>query len=115
MELTEEEKVGVKIVQKALVAPLRQIAANAGITDVSLIVNDIKNIKDANSGYDFNTVKKCDMIQAGIIDPLKVTRTALENAASIAASLLTTEAVVTDLPEKKEEHSAPGMGMEGMM
>ena len=116
IELDDEEKVGVKIVQQALVSPLRQIALNAGVKDISLIVNEIKNIKDANSGYDFNTMKVCDMIKSGIVDPLKVTRTALENAASISSILMTTEAVVTDIPEKKDEHShglpeSMGMGM----
>jgi len=113
--LTDEEKIGVKIVQQALVAPLRQIALNAGIKDISLIVNDIKDINDPNSGYDFSTFEKRDMIEAGIIDPLKVTRTALENAASIASLIMTTEAVVTDLPKKEDEHGHGGMpGMGGM-
>jgi len=118
VELTDEEKVGAKIVQQSLSAPLRQIAANAGVKDISLILNDIKDIKDANSGYDFNLMQKVDMLEAGIVDPLKVTRTALENAASIAASLITMEAVVTDLPEKEgHEHGGmnPGMGGMGMM
>ncbi|PJE66530.1 molecular chaperone GroEL, partial [Candidatus Shapirobacteria bacterium CG10_big_fil_rev_8_21_14_0_10_36_6] len=100
-DLSEGEKVGAKIVQNALVAPLRQIAANAGITDISLIVNDIKEISDPNSGYDFNTGKKVDMVASGIIDPLKVTRSAVENAASVASLLLTTEAAITDLPKKE--------------
>lgn len=113
--LTDEEKIGVKIVQQALVSPLRQIALNAGIKDISLIVNDIKDINDPNSGYDFSTFEKRDMIEAGIIDPLKVTRTALENAASIASLIMTTEAVVTDLPKKEDEHGHGGMpGMGGM-
>ncbi len=115
VELTDEEKVGAKIIQQALTSPLRQIAANAGVKDISLILNDIKDINDANSGYDFVTMQKVDMVEAGIVDPLKVTRTALENAASIACSLITMEAIVTDLPEKKDEHShlsdMSGMGM----
>ena len=114
VELSDEEKIGAKIVQQSLTAPLRQIAANAGVKDISLILNEIKDIKDANSGYDFNTMKKVDMVEAGIVDPLKVTRTALENAASIASSLITMEAVVTDLPEKKDEHSHDMSGMGGM-
>ncbi len=111
--LTDEEKVGAKIVQAALVSPLRQIALNAGIKDISLIVNEIKDIKQPNIGYDFAAMRKCDMIAAGIIDPLKVTRTALENAVSIASLLVTTEAVVTDKPEKKDDKGMPG-GMGGM-
>jgi len=118
IKLTEDEKTGVKIIQQALVAPLRQIAANAGIKDISLIVNEIKDINDATSGYDFSKMTKCDMMEAGIVDPLKVTRTALENAASIASLLTTIEAVVTDIPEKKDAHNhgMPDMGgMGGMM
>ena len=110
VELTDEEKIGAKIIQQALSAPLRQIAANAGIKDISLIINEIKDINDANSGYDFSTMQKVDMLKAGIVDPMKVTRTALENAASIASTLITMEVVVTDLPEKKEDHSHSGMG-----
>ncbi|RJR31427.1 chaperonin GroEL [Candidatus Parcubacteria bacterium] len=110
IDLSDDEKIGLKIVQQALSAPLRQIAANAGITDVSIIINDIKDIKDPHSGFDFLKMKKCDMMEAGIVDPLKVTRTALENASSIASMLITTESVVTDIPEKKDEH---GHGMPG--
>ncbi len=116
VELSESEKVGAKIVQESLVSPLRQIALNAGIKDISLIVNGIKDINDLNSGYDFSAMQKRDMMEAGIVDPMKVTRTALENAASIASLLMTTEAVVTDLPEKKDEHGhmPGGMGMDMM-
>ncbi|OGY45285.1 MAG: chaperonin GroL [Candidatus Buchananbacteria bacterium RIFCSPHIGHO2_01_FULL_39_14] len=111
IELTEDEKVGARIIQQALTAPLRQIAANAGVRDISLILNEIKDINDAALGYDFNTMQKVDMLKAGIVDPMKVTRTALENAASIATTLITMEVVIADLPEKKEEH---GHGMPGM-
>lgn len=111
IELTDEEKIGAKIVQDSLVGPLRQIAANAGVSDISLIVNDIKDINDSNTGYDFNTMKKCDMLAVGIIDPVKVTRSAVENASSIASLLLTTEAAITDKPEKKEDSPAAHGGM----
>jgi len=112
IELTDEEKIGVKIIQTSLTAPLRQIAANAGIKDISLILNEIKDINDASSGYDFSTCAKVDMLKAGIVDPMKVTRTALENASSIATTLITMETVITDIPEKHEhEHGGmPGMG-----
>jgi len=110
--LSEDEKIGVKIIQNSLTAPLRQIAANAGIKDISLILNDIKELSDANSGYDFATMQKVDMLKAGIVDPMKVTRTALENASSIATTLITMETAVTDIPEK-HEHGMPG-GMPGM-
>jgi len=118
-KVEEDEEVGFKIVQKALAEPLRQIAKNAGIGDIAKIVEDIKDIKDTASGYDFAKNEKTDMIKAGIIDPLKVTRSALENAVSVASTLLTTEAVVTDKPEPKENHDhgagMPGMGGMGMM
>ena len=117
-EISEEEKIGVKIIQQAMLAPFRQIAANAGINDVSLIIEKIKDINEPNIGYDFNTNKSHDLIAAGIIDPLKVSRAALENASSIASTLLTTEAVVTDIPEEKDSPAGsdlgggmPGMGM----
>src|SRR3989344_1888645 len=113
VELSDEEKIGVKIIQSSLTAPLRQIAKNAGVRDISLILNEIKDINDVNSGYDFSAMKKVDMLSAGIVDPLKVTRTALENASSIANTLITMEAVVTDIPEK-HEHGMPG-GMGGGM
>ncbi len=97
-------------------APLRQIAANAGIKDISLILNDIKSIDDVNSGYDFNTGQKVDMLEAGILDPMKVARTALQNAASIASTLITMETVVTDIPSKDDAGMPGGMpaGMGGM-
>lgn len=116
IELSDDEKVGAKIVQQSLIAPLRQIAANAGIKDISLILNEIKDINDSNSGYDFNSNKKVDMLEAGIVDPMKVTRTALENASSMAATLITMETVITDLPEPEGHNHGAGMpGMGGGM
>ena len=110
--LSDEEKIGVKIVKKALESPLRQIAENAGVRDISLIVEDIKI--DNNIGYDFTKVDpkdvkkgRVDMMEAGIVDPLKVARTALQNAASMASVFLTTEAVLADIPEKKEGNLPP--------
>lgn len=116
IELTGDEKIGAKVVQQSLTSPLRQIAANAGITDISLILNDIKDISDATSGYDFVKNQKVDMLEAGIVDPMKVTRTALENAASIAATLITMETVITDLPSKDNDTLPPASmaGMPGM-
>ncbi len=110
----DDERVGVNIVRRALFAPLRQIAHNAGISDVSVILQDIDDIKDAETGWDFVNNKKVNMVEAGIIDPLKVTRTALENSVSMASTLLTTEAVITDKPEEKESSApaAPGAGMD---
>ncbi len=120
-QISPEEKVGWHIVERALEAPLRQIAANSGIYDIALILAETSNPTD-RMGYDFTKAKrddaesgKVDMLKAGIIDPLKVTRTALENAASVASTLLTTEALVTDLPAK-DDKGAGGMpgGMGGM-
>jgi len=109
-DLDEEEKIGVKIVMKALESPLRQIAENSGIKDISIMVEDIR--KEENIGYDFSKIdprdikkSRVNMIEAGIIDPLKVTRGALQNAASMASIFLTTEAVITDKPEEKKETS----------
>ena len=107
-----EEKTGMQIVAKALQEPLKQIAINAGL-EGAVIVENVK-MSSANEGFDALNEKYVDMIQAGIIDPTKVTRSALQNAASIAAILLTTEAAVVDV--KKDEPSMPmGGGMPGMM
>lgn len=109
----DEEAIGVKIVRKALEMPIRQIAFNAGV-DGSIIVEKVLNESDFNIGFDANDGKIKDMVKEGIIDPTKVTRTALQNAASIAALLLTTETLVTDIPEKeKHNHPMPGGGMGG--
>ncbi|AAM23851.1 chaperonin GroEL [Caldanaerobacter subterraneus subsp. tengcongensis MB4] len=105
-------KTGAKIVLKALEAPVRQIAENAGV-DGSIIVEKIKAAKDPNFGYDAYREEFTDMIKRGIIDPTKVTRTALQNAASIASMILTTEAIVVDVPEK-EKSNIPGAGMDMM-
>ena len=119
-DIIDAEKVGWNIVRKSLEAPLRQIAANCGIHDIALILNAVKNPSDM-IGYDFTKAKlddpeagKVDMLKAGIIDPVKVTRTALENAASVASTLLTTEALITDLPEKEKGSGGMPGGMGGM-
>jgi chaperonin GroEL len=103
--LTDDEKVGFKIVKRALEEPIRQIAENAGL-DGAVIADKAKNEK-SGVGFDAAKLEWVDMVKAGIIDPAKVTRSALQNAASIASLLLTTECAVTDIPEKKE---APPMG-----
>ena len=115
-DLSEEEKIGAKIVLKALEEPVRQIATNAGL-EGAVILNKIKSSED---GIGFNAAKEeyVDMKKAGIVDPTKVTRSALQNAASIASMILTTESVVTDKKEKECgcDHENAGMpqGMEGM-
>lgn len=109
-----DEKVGVNILFRSLEEPIRQIAENAG-KDGSVVAEEVKKLS-GSMGYNADLDKYEDLIKAGIVDPTKVTRTALQNASSIAAMFLTTEAVVTDLPEKKEEHQhgAPDMGGMGM-
>jgi chaperonin GroEL len=113
-----EEQVGINIVAKALEAPVRQIAENAGY-EGSVIVNNILDKKDLQDGFDAATGRFKNLVEAGIIDPKKVTRYAIQNAASIAGTFLTTEAAITEIP-KKDTPSAPmppmgGMGMPGMM
>jgi chaperonin GroEL len=109
-----EYKAGYEILVKALSEPLRQIVANAGKKDPAVVLNEIIKSKNVNFGYDANRDEyREDMIKAGITDPLKVTRTALENAVSVAAMLLTTEAVVTDKPADKDDQGR-GAGMPGM-
>jgi chaperonin GroEL len=108
--LEDDEKVGVNIIRRALEEPLRQLTANAGV-DGSVIVQKVKSEKK-NVGYDVASDKYVDMLEAGIIDPTKVTRSALQNAASIASLLLTTEALVTDIPEK-DKPQMPQMPMGG--
>jgi chaperonin GroEL len=110
--LDDEEKVGSLIVRKALEEPIRQIAFNSGI-DGSIVLNNVAE-QDGAFGYNALTDTYEDLIKAGVIDPTKVARTALENAASIAGLLLTTEALVTDKPEKKKEMPGAGMPPGGM-
>ena len=115
LEVEGDEKVGVNIVKRAIEEPVRQIAQNAGL-EGSVVV---ENVKKAGTGIGFNALKNeyVDMLQAGIVDPAKVTRSALQNAASIASMVLTTETLVADKPEKEAPApAAPGMGgMPGMM
>ncbi|BAG14160.1 MAG: chaperonin GroEL [Candidatus Endomicrobiellum trichonymphae] len=102
-----DEKTGIEIVLKALEGPIRMIIENAGL-EASVVVDKVKNSKDTAFGYDADNNEYVDMIKAGIVDPAKVTRTALENAASIASLILTTETLVTDIPEKSPKF--PGGG-----
>ncbi|MBI4276479.1 chaperonin GroEL [Candidatus Uhrbacteria bacterium] len=111
VQVTGEEKIGVDILRRALEEPLRQIAENAG-ADGAVIAAEVKK-NTGDYGYNARTEKFENLVASGIIDPTKVTRTALQNAASIAAMFITTEAVVTDIPEKKEK-GGPGGGMGGM-
>lgn len=108
-----DEKTGVAIVLKALEAPLRQIAKNSGV-EGSVIINKIKDENKAGFGYNARTEEYVDMISAGIVDPTKVTRSALQNAASVAAMVLTTESLVTDIKEEKAPVMPVDPGMGGM-
>ena len=110
--LTEEEKVGYRIVRRALEEPIRQISENAGV-DGAIVADKCKNA-EKGVGFDANTMKWVNMVEAGIIDPVKVTRSALQNAASIAALILTTECAVTDIPAPAPAAPAAGPDM-GMM
>ena len=108
-----DEQIGVDIVRRAIEAPLRELARNAGV-EGGLIVQEVKRRK-GNEGYNVATGEYEDLVKAGVVDPKKVTRSALQNAASIAGLLLTTEAVITDIPEKKEKPSGdPHHGGGGM-
>lgn len=115
VKLDGDEQIGVRLVAKALEAPLRQIAANAGISDIAVILEAVS--KADNTGWDFAKNEQTDMLERGIIDPVKVTKSALVNATSAVAMLLTTEAAVVEIPEK--DAPMPGGGgmpdMGGMM
>ncbi len=116
-EDNEETRVGINIVRKALEAPIRKLAANAG-QDGSVIIDTVRRTaaekKDKNIGYNVLTNEYTNMINAGVIDPVKVVRGALENAASIAAMILTTDVLITDMPEKDKAPAMPPGGMGGM-
>src|ERR1051326_784705 len=110
--LEGDEKIGVAIVRRAIEEPTRQLADNAG-AEGALVVEEVKKRK-GNEGYDVATEQYTDLVKAGIVDPTKVTRSALQNAASIAGLLLTTEALVTEIPEKEKTPPMPPGGMGGM-
>ena len=107
LKLTGDEATGVHIVRRALEEPIRQIVNNSGM-EGSVILEKVKSLPRGH-GYDAAKGEYTDMFKAGIVDPTKVTRSALQNAASIAAMLLTTEALISDIPEKKREAPAPAM------
>ena len=113
VKATGDEKIGVDIVRRALVAPIKQIAENSGL-DGSIVAAKVMEANDLNFGYDALTGKYGDLVKAGVIVPTKVERCALENAASVAGLLLTTDAVVSEIPEKKTPAPGGGGGMEDM-
>jgi chaperonin GroEL len=109
----EDQEAGINIVRKALQAPARQIAENAGIEGAVVVGKLLENKKDFNFGYNAQTDEYCDMVESGIIDPVKVVRCALQDAASVASLMITTEAGIADAPKKEEAAPMPG-GMDGM-
>ena len=113
LKLDHDQQVGVDIVRRAIEAPLRWIATNAGV-EGSIVVQKVKESKDASYGYNAATDTYEDLVKAGVIDPTKVVRSALQNASSIAALLLTTEAMVSEIPEEKKESAGHGGGPGGM-
>jgi len=118
LKLDQDQQLGVDIIRKSLDEPIKQIIQNAGI-ESAIIVEKVKGSKDANYGYDAYKEEYADMLKAGIIDPTKVTRSALQNAASVAGLMLTTEVMIADMPEEEKKGMPPmpgggGMGMDGM-
>jgi chaperonin GroEL len=107
----EDENIGIGIVRRALEEPLRQIAQNAG-HEGAVVVERVKSDKNANFGFNAESEDYVDMLKSGVVDPTKVTRSALQNAASIAGLLLTTEAIVSEIPEKEKSAPGPPGGME---
>jgi chaperonin GroEL len=112
LKLTGDEKIGVEIIRRSLEEPLRQIAGNAG-WEGAVVVEKVKAAKEVNFGFNAESEEYEDLVKAGVIDPAKVTRTALQNAASIAALLLTTEASVYEIPEPEKASGMPPGGMPG--
>jgi chaperonin GroEL len=116
LKLDGDQKVGLEIIRRAIEEPMRWIATNAG-HEGSIVVSKVKEQKNATDGFNAATDTYEDLVKAGVIDPAKVVRNALQNASSIASLLLTTEALVSEIPEEKKEsahaHAGPG-GMGGM-
>jgi chaperonin GroEL len=112
-DLSADEKMGATIVRQALRYPLEAIAGNAGV-DGSVVVNRVRHMKGKNDGYDADKAEYCDLVAAGVIDPAKVVRTALQNAASVASLLLTTDSLVTEIPKAEEESGGEGHDHHGM-
>jgi chaperonin GroEL len=114
LKLEGDQKVGLEIIRRAIEEPMRWIATNAG-HEGSIVVSKVKEQKNADEGFNAATDTYEDMVKAGVIDPAKVVRSALQNASSIASLLLTTEALVSEIPEEQKEHApAGGPGMGGM-
>jgi chaperonin GroEL len=112
--LEGDEQTGARIVYRSLEEPLRQLADNAGL-EGSVVVNEVRSAKGKNTGLNAETGEVVDLVQAGVIDPAMVTRSALQNAASIAKNILTTEAIVAEIPDKEPAGAGMPPGMDGMM
>ena len=112
-KLEGDEKIGGRIILKALEEPARQIAINAGL-EPAVIIEKIKN-SEPGIGFDAKTLQYVDMKKQGIVDPTKVSRSALQNAESVSSMILTTESIVTDIPEKKDENANQAANMGGGM
>jgi chaperonin GroEL len=97
--------VGVDIVRRAMEEPIRQILVNAGAASPDLIIEKVRAEKNDSAGFNAETMEHTDLVKAGVVDPTKVVRHALQNAASVAGLLLTTEALISELPEDEEEHA----------
>jgi chaperonin GroEL len=113
LKLEGDEKIGGNIVRRALEEPLRQIVGNAG-EEGAIVLGRIRDSKEQNFGYNAQTNQFEDLVKAGVLDPTKVARTALQNAGSIASLMLTTEALVAEIPEEKKESAMGGHGGGGM-
>jgi chaperonin GroEL len=107
LKLEGDEQIGVNIVKKAITEPLRQIAENAG-EEGAIVLGKVNDSKDNNFGYNAQSGEYEDLVKAGVLDPTKVVRTALQNAGSIASLMLTTEALVSEIPEEKKAAPMPG-------
>jgi chaperonin GroEL len=112
MQVEDGEKFGADIVRRSLEEPLRQISGNGGY-EPSIVVNKVKESKDVNFGFNAQTGEYEDLVKAGVIDPAKVSRSALQNAASVASLMLTTMAIIADRPRKEGDRAGAG-GMGGM-
>jgi chaperonin GroEL len=114
LKLVGDEAIGANIIKRALEEPLRQIVGNAG-EEGAIVVGKIRDSKDPHYGYNAQTGEYVDLVKAGVIDPTKVTRTALQNAGSIAGLMLTTEALISEIAEEKKEPMGGGHGGGGGM
>jgi chaperonin GroEL len=109
LELGGDDQVGADIVRRAMEEPIRQILVNAGASSPDLIIENVRNEKTATRGFNAQSMEYTDLVKDGVVDPTKVVRYALQNAASVSGLLLTTEALISDLPEEDDDH-AQGAG-----